>query len=80
MIKKCTECGVEIPQARLSILPYAKTCVNHSTAEKYGMRTIAYGTNADNAQQEFEIIKDAKLAQKLEEYASNSMRIVEVED
>jgi len=30
---------------------------------------VAYGTTADDAQQEFEIIRDPELVRKLEEYA-----------
>lgn len=69
MERKCIVCDVVIPEARVKILPNTRTCVEHSTATPYGMRTVAYGTNADNAQQEFEIIRDAELARKIEEYS-----------
>lgn len=69
MEKRCIVCDGVIPEGRVKILPNTKTCVEHSSASPYGMRTVAYGTTADDAQQEFEIIRDPELARKLEEYA-----------
>ena len=73
--RKCTVCNLIIPEGRLKALPNARTCVEHSTASPYGMRTVAYGTNADNAQQEFEIIRDAELARKIHEYEKISQKV-----
>lgn len=69
MEKKCIVCSNVIPEGRVKALPNVRTCVEHSTATPYGMRTVAYGTTADDAQQEFEIIRDAALVRKIEEYS-----------
>jgi RNA polymerase-binding transcription factor DksA len=69
MEKRCIVCDVVIPEGRVRVLPNTKTCVEHSSASPYGIRTVAYGTTADDAQQEFEIIRDPELVRKLEEYA-----------
>lgn len=69
MGRQCVVCKVEIPEARIKALPQTRTCVEHSTATPYGMRTVSYGTTADDAQQEFEIIRDAELARRLDEYS-----------
>ena len=69
MERRCVVCDTMIPEGRVKALPNTRTCVEHSTATPYGMRTVAYGTNADNAQQEFEIIHDAELVRKIEEYS-----------
>lgn len=69
MEKRCIVCDVVIPEGRIRVLPNTKTCVEHSSASPYGIRTVAYGTTADDAQQEFEIIRDPELVRKLEEYA-----------
>lgn len=75
MARKCIVCNVEIPEARVKILPGTKTCVNHSTASPYSIRTVSYGTTADDAQQEFEIIRDADLARKIQEYEKLSSKL-----
>lgn len=69
MERRCVICDTMIPEGRVKALPNTKTCVEHSTATAYGMRTVAYGTNADNAQQEFEVIRDPELIRKLHEYS-----------
>ena len=75
MEKRCIVCNTIIPEGRVRALPSTKTCVEHSTASLYGMQIIAHGTTADDAQQEFEIIRDAELARKIEEYSK--LRITE---
>ena len=69
MEKKCIVCSSIIPEGRVKALPNARTCVEHSTATPDGMRTVAYGITADDAQQEFEIIRDTALIRKIEEYS-----------
>jgi hypothetical protein len=74
---KCKVCNSEIPEGRLKVLPGTRTCVEHSTATAYAMRTIAYGITADDAQQEFEIIRDPKIMEKLEEYTEYTRTTLE---
>lgn len=42
-MKYCKVCGIEIPEARIKILPSTDTCVNHSSAEKKVGMPISLG-------------------------------------
>lgn len=67
-MKKCTVCGVEIPEGRLKVLPNTKTCVNHSQASRYVGNIVSQGdVEAGEAFQEFDIVRsdDGKRALEL---------------
>lgn len=47
MAKTCKECGKEIPQERLDVLPDTETCVEHSDVEDYvGFMVFGHKTGA----------------------------------
>jgi len=69
----CVRCGDDIPMGRIKAVPNTKVCVQCSTTSAYSGRIVSYGTNADNAQQEFEIIKDPKIAQQLKELEKQTL-------
>lgn len=64
----CIVCGTPIPEKRLQILPGTKTCVNHSTASKFSMNIVQHGTVEGDGFQEFEIIRNPKVQEDLENY------------
>ena len=43
----CITCGIEIPQARVDILPNTRTCVNHSSTSGYKAITTINGEGED---------------------------------
>ena len=67
MERRCIICNVIIPQGRINILPETKTCVNHSTTDRYAARRTGAGTSADNMMDGIEIFKDPKDARILDE-------------
>lgn len=68
-MKKCTVCGVEIPEGRLKILPNTKTCVNHSQASRYVGNIVSQGdAEAGEAFQEFDILRSESDVRALELY------------
>lgn len=64
----CTVCGIEIPAKRLEILPNTKTCVNHSTAERFAVNVVQHGDFEDDCFQEVEVIRNPRAAQELDNY------------
>lgn len=69
-MRVCIVCGTEIPTARIKALPNTRTCIEHSTAEKFTVNVVQHGNIEDDGFQEFEIIRDKELSQKLEQYRS----------
>lgn len=70
-MKKCSVCGIEIPAGRLKILPYTKTCVNHSETSRYVGNIISHGdVEAGESFQEFEVIRDKETANQFHHYKS----------
>ncbi len=67
-MKYCTHCGTEIPAGRLKMLPYATTCVAHSTTTKFGTNIVQHGHIDDDGYQEVEIVRDPNLLQALHDY------------
>jgi hypothetical protein len=66
---KCIACGIEIPEGRLKALPGTKTCVQHSTTERFAVNVVSYGdAEAGELTQEVEVIRDKKAVDKLESY------------
>ena len=54
---KCVVCGEEIHPKRLEILPGTRTCVKHSTTEKYKCMTVQYG-EGDHTYDDIVILKE----------------------
>jgi len=69
----CRACGDVIPAGRLKAVPGTKTCVECSTTSAYASRIVSYGTNADNAQQEVEIIKDPSIAEQIKKLEKQTL-------
>lgn len=68
MTKICTVCGTEIPAGRLKALPMTNTCIQHSSAEKFGTNIVQYGNIEDDGFQEIEIVRDPRVFAQLNEY------------
>ena len=64
----CIVCGTEIPAKRIEILPNTKTCVNHSTAERFAANVVQHGNIEDDGYQDVEVIRNPKAAKELAEY------------
>tara|TARA_R110000868_G_scaffold82514_1_gene232956 strand:- start:186 stop:413 length:228 start_codon:yes stop_codon:yes gene_type:complete len=62
MDKYCIECGTQIPEGRVKILPNTRTCVEHSTTDAYAARRTYSGTSADDGESGIYIYKDPKEA------------------
>ena len=72
MSKKCTVCGVEIPEGRLKAIPNAATCVNHSTADRYIGNVVSYGDpEAGDAFQDVDIVRTPEAQKQLKQYKSS---------
>lgn len=69
-MKVCIACGAEIPAARLKAVPGTRTCVQHSTAERFSVNIVQHGDLEDDGYQEFEIIRSPEAVKKLNEYKS----------
>lgn len=67
-MKTCTVCGSQIPEGRIKALPNTKTCVEHSTAQKFSLNVIQHGELEDDGFQEMEIIRDQRTLERLMEY------------
>ena len=67
-MKVCIKCGEEIPAARLKALPGTRTCTTHSTAERFAVNIVQHGDLEDDGYQEFEIIRDPEVFNRLNEY------------
>jgi hypothetical protein len=59
--RDCIDCGEPIPEGRIKALPKVKKCVKCSDTDKYGVISI----NNDKTGNEIQIIKDRKLAEKI---------------
>jgi hypothetical protein len=69
MSRKCCVCNSEIPEARLKALPKTTTCVNHSSAQPFGVNIVSYGNpEAGELMQEFEIVRDTRVLSELNHY------------
>ncbi len=64
----CIACGDEIPAGRLKAVPGTRTCVQHSKAERFAVNIVQHGDLEDDGFQEFEIIRDAEVLERLNEY------------
>lgn len=67
-MKHCKVCGIEIPAKRVEILPHTTTCVNHSTAEKFGLNIVQVGNLEDDGYQEVEVVRNPEALRELENY------------
>jgi len=67
-MRVCISCGEEIPAARLKAVPNTRTCVLHSTAERFSVHVAQHGDLEDDGYQEFEIIRDPEVFNRLHEY------------
>ena len=67
-MKTCKVCGSQIPKGRLKALPNTLTCVEHSTTSPFSLNIIQHGELEDDGYQEFEIVRDPKVAAELEHY------------
>jgi len=68
-MKNCCICNQPIPEGRLKLLPNTNTCVQHSNASRYSVNVVSYGDpEKGELNQEFDIIRDPKTMQTLENY------------
>jgi RNA polymerase-binding transcription factor DksA len=74
---KCAVCGEEIHPKRLEILPGTKTCVKHSTTEKYKCLTVQYG-EGDHTYDDIIILKEED-AWQLEQSERDLRKNIELE-
>jgi len=58
MSKHCTNCGTQIPAARLKALPTAQTCVGCSSTSKYMSAVVQIGSFEDDGFQDIDIIRN----------------------
>jgi len=75
---KCAVCGDEIHPKRLEILPGTRTCVKHSTTEKYRCLTVQYG-EGDHTYDDIIILKEED-AWQLEQSEKNLRKNIELEN
>jgi RNA polymerase-binding transcription factor DksA len=75
---KCVVCGDEIHPKRLEILPGTRTCVKHSTTEKYRCLTVQYG-EGDHTYDDIIILKEED-AWQLEQSEKNLRKNIELEN
>jgi len=75
---KCVVCGEEIHPKRLEILPGTRTCVKHSTTEKYRCLTVQYG-EGDHTYDDIIILKEED-AWQLEQSEKNLRKNIEIEN
>ena len=75
---KCAVCGDEIHPKRLEILPDTRTCVKHSTTERYRCLTVQYG-EGDHTYDDIIILKEED-AWKLEQSEKNLRKNIELEN
>ena len=75
---KCVVCGEEIHPKRLEILPGTRTCVKHSTTERYKCITIQYG-EGDHTYDDIVILKEED-AWNLEQSERQLRKEIELEN